>query len=113
MIISAYQPKYGAVDYNRLHEISEKLETPFYSKYPRQQEVAVVGAINPISVTRVEFKDVRVLGVKINTGETMAGDTQVLKTRILERLKDDPTKLKFTILDEHQNVISEKIIHLE
>ncbi len=112
LILSALEPKYGAVDFNRLNEISQKLGNSFMSKYPRQQEVAVVGALNPESVTRLEFKDVEVLSVKQNTGELQAGKTKVSKIRVLERMKDDPTRIKFSVFDEHQNLISERIISL-
>ena len=112
LILSALEPKYGAVDFNRLNEISQKLGNSFMSKYPRQQEVAVVGALNPESVTRLEFKDVEVRSVKQNTGELQAGETKVSRTRVLERVKDDPTRIKFSVFDENQNLISEKIISL-
>ena len=113
MIVSALTPKYGAVDFNRLSEISEKAsKTKFYSKYPRQQEVSIAGGITPSSVTRVEFHDVKIKDAVQNTGEWIAGETEVTRTRILERLQDDPSKVKFTTLGPDGKVISEKTISL-
>ncbi len=111
LILTALEPKHGAVDFNRLNEISGKLGNSFMSKYPRQQEVAVAGAIHPGSVMRVEFKDVEVIDVKRNTGELQAGTTRVKQTRVLERLPEDPTKVKISVFDPEGNLISERIVN--
>lgn len=111
LILTALEPKHGAIDFNRLNEISGKQGSSFMSKYPRQQEVAVVGAIHPGSVMRVEFKDVEVLDVKRNTGELQAGTTKVKRTRVLERLPEDPTKIKLSTFDGEGKLISERIVN--
>ncbi len=111
LILTALEPKHGAVDFNRLNEISGKLGNSFMSKYPRQQEVAVAGAIHPGSVMRVEFKDVEVLDVKKNTGELQAGTTRVKRTRILERLPEDPTRIKWSEFDADGKLVSERIVN--
>jgi hypothetical protein len=111
LILTALEPKHGAVDFNRLNEISGKQGSSFMSKYPRQQEVAVAGAIHPGSVMRVEFKDVEVLDVRRNTGELQAGATKVKRTRVLERLPEDPTKIKISTFDEEGNLVSERIVN--
>ncbi len=111
LILTALEPKHGAVDFNRLNEISGKLGSSFMSKYPRQQEVAVAGAIHPGSVMRVEFKDVEVLDVKRNTGELQAGTTKVKRTRVLERLPEDPTRIKLSVFDGDGNLVSERIVN--
>jgi hypothetical protein len=112
LILTALEPKHGAVDFNRLNEISGKLGNSFMSKYPRQQEVAVAGAIHPGSVMRVEFKDVEVFDVKRNTGELQAGTTKIKRIRVMERIPSNPTRVKLTVLDSEGNLISEKIFDL-
>lgn len=113
MVISALRPKYGVADFNRLKEIAEKNGgIEFRSKYPRQQEVAIAGSIHPASVTRLEFRDVTVNEAVENTGEFIAGEKTVHRIRVLERLGDDPTKVRVQVLDADRNLVSERIISL-
>lgn len=94
LILSALTPRQGSVDINRLSGISKKLANqPFRSRYPRQEEVAVAGGIDPDSVMRLEFRDVVVESVEQNTGQNIAGKTTLVRTRIVERSASDPNML--------------------
>lgn len=97
LVVAAMTPEFGTSYFNRLGPISKRLDLGFISKYPRQMEIAIAGVMAPDSVMRVEYRDVKVLNVVENTGENIAGDTEVKSITLLERNPDEPSIIKVTV----------------
>ncbi len=108
LVVAAYAPKFGTSYFNRLGPISKRLDLGFMSMYPRQQEIAIAGVIAPDSVMRVEYRDVKVLNVAENTGENIAGDTEIKSVTTLERDLAEPSMIKVTVSTEEGVVQSKR-----
>lgn len=100
LVVAALAPEFGTSYFNRLGPISKRMELGFLSKYPRQQEIAIAGIMAPDSVMRVEYRDVKVLNVAENTGENIAGDTEVKSVTLLERDPLEPSVITVTVSSE-------------
>jgi hypothetical protein len=113
-VVEALQPRYGAVDFNRLNPISKNIsENIFKSKYPRQQEVALAGAIDPDVVSRIEYTKVAVKKVGDIYGEPIAEEYDVSKRYILTRQANDPSVIVVRVYDGKDKLIRESYFKIK
>ncbi|MGE3756162.1 MAG: hypothetical protein AB7H97_00305 [Pseudobdellovibrionaceae bacterium] len=112
MVIGAFRPKFGQIDLNMMAQIDANHGIQFTTKYWRQQEVQVVGAIHPDATNFLEFRNVEVKKITENMGQAIA-EINVVTRRVLTRDEENPSLINLVEYDGNDKVIRKTIFRIE
>ncbi len=115
IVVGFKTPKHGSADLNRLSHVAKKQDpaVSFGSKYARQEEVSVAGSIAPDSVMEVKVNDVVVTSVDQNSGENIAGTTEVLRKRVFRRNAEKPDRIEVLEYNDKDELLGSKTYQMK